>query len=146
MVSLRFASGSSNEVIPVGVVIRQTAVPDFIPGPNLSHTKRYLPPAVDCVRCTIRFARLHSTFIASRALPDSSTIRSGVMPIHQFGGSTLVTAGALLAAGGFCSDCAAARAEKAGKNPIATEIRARGKIRLTGLRRGPEGSLHTSKA
>src|SRR6185295_3089027 len=146
MVSLRFASGSSKDVIPVGVVIRQTAVPDFIPGPNLSHTKRYLPLAVDCVRCTIRFARLHSTFIASSPLPDSSTIRSGVMPIHQFGGSTLVTAGALLAAGGFWPGCAAVRADKAGKNPVTTEIRARGKIRLPGLGREPEGSLHTSKA
>ena len=139
MVSLLFASGNSKDVIPVGVDIRQTAVPDFIPGPNLSHTKRYLPPAVDCVRCTIRFARLHSTFIASRALPDSSTIRSGVMPIHQFGGSTLVTAGALLVAGGFCPGCTAVWADT-------TEIRARAKIRLPGLSRETEGSLYTSKA
>src|SRR6202035_1018486 len=103
MVSPRFASGSSNEVTPVGVVIRHTAVPDFIPGPNFSHTKRYLPPAVDCVLCTMRLGKLHSTFVASSPFPDSSTITSGVMPIHQFGGSTLVTWAALLVAGGFCA-------------------------------------------
>src|SRR5690242_5423770 len=125
MVSLRFASGNSKDVIPVGVVIRQTAVPDFNPGPNFSQTKRYLPPAVDCVSCTIRFVRLHSTFIASRPLPDSSTISSGVMLIHQFGGSTFVTAGALLIAGGFCCGCAAVRVANGGKSPATAESRAK---------------------
>src|ERR1700737_3357033 len=95
MVSVRAASGNSREVTPVGVVIRQTAVPDFASAPNFSHTNRYLPPPVDCVRSTSRLERLHSTFVASRPRPESSTITSGVSPIHQLGGSTFTTAGEL---------------------------------------------------
>src|SRR5436305_12213798 len=123
MVSLRFASGSSNDVIPVGVVIRQMAVPDFIPGPIFSHTKRYLPLADDCVRSTTRLGRLHSTFMASSPLPDSSTISSVVMPIHHLGGSTFLTVRPLLIAAGFCCDGAGIPAEKVGKSPATTDDR-----------------------
>src|SRR5262249_34330223 len=102
MVSVRLASDSSNEVVPVGVVTRHTAVPDFIPGPNFSHTKRYLPPPVASVLSTIRLGKLHSTLVASRWLPVSSTINSWVIPIHQLGGSTLPTAGLLSPAVALC--------------------------------------------
>src|SRR5450432_2175242 len=95
MVSARAARGNSKEVTPVGAVTRHTAVPDFVSGPNFSHTNKYLPPAVDCVRSTRMLVRLHSTFVASNPRPLSNTMTSCVIPNHQFGGSTFVTSGEL---------------------------------------------------
>src|SRR5580658_2467929 len=97
MVSRRAAIGNSNEVTPSGPVIRHTAVPDFVSAPNFNHTNKYLPPALACVRSTSKLARLHSTFVASSPRPEINSITSGVSPTHQFGGSTLVTTGALSA-------------------------------------------------
>src|ERR1700722_1233982 len=90
---MRAAIGNSNEVTPSGLVIRQTAVPDFVSAPNFSHTNKYFPPPEACVRSTSKLARLHSTFVASSPRPEISNITSGVNPIHQFGGSTCVTTG-----------------------------------------------------
>src|ERR1700676_2671385 len=71
--------------------MRQTAVPGFVSLPIASHTKRYFPPAEDCVRNTVTVGRLQDTRVASRSRPASSTITSGVRSTHQFGGSTFVT-------------------------------------------------------
>src|SRR5690348_18438714 len=71
--------------------MRHTAVPGRVSDPISSQTKRYLPPAVACVRETRSVGRLHETFVASRSFPESSSSTSGVNPTHQFGGSTFVT-------------------------------------------------------
>src|ERR1700681_4488964 len=71
--------------------MRQTAVPGFVSLPIASHTKRYFPPAEDCVRNTVTVGRLQDTRVASRSRPESNTITSGVRSTHQFGGSTFVT-------------------------------------------------------
>src|SRR4029077_17831151 len=43
---------------------------------------------------TLTVGRLQSAWVASKCLPESSTITSGVSPTHQLGGSTLLTEGA----------------------------------------------------
>src|ERR1700692_3503487 len=126
MVSPRAPSGNSNDATPVGVVIRQTAVPDFVSDPNFSHTNRYFPPAVACVRSTSRLPRLHSTFVASRPRPESSSITSGVNAIHQLGGYIFVTAGELSVAGARCAGWARVavfRKDTAAKQISATNTR-----------------------
>src|ERR1700731_1854197 len=94
---MRAAIGNSNEVTPSGLVMRHTAVPDFVSAPNFSHTNKYLPPALACVRSTNTLARLHSTFVASSPRPEISSMTSGVSPTHHVGGSTFVTIGELSA-------------------------------------------------
>ena len=75
------------------VVTRQTAVPDLVSVAIFSHTNRYLPPAADCVCVTVTVGRLQATSFACRLRPEISSMTSGVKPIHQLGGSTLVMVG-----------------------------------------------------
>jgi hypothetical protein len=43
----------------------------------------------------VSVSKLHLTFVASNFFPETNTINSGVNFVHQLGGSTLVTVGAL---------------------------------------------------
>ncbi len=87
------------------VVTRQTAVPDLVSVAIFSHTNRYLPPAADWVCVTVTVGRLQATSLACRLWPEISSMTSDVKPIHQLGGSTLVTVGLIsgfVLAAGFC--------------------------------------------
>src|SRR5215468_4571487 len=105
------ASGNSKEASPAAVVARQTTVPERRCAPNFSQTNRYSPPCVASVRPTTTSGKLHATFVACSPRPERRTIRSGVSPTHQLGGSTFLTAGA------FGADSACGAASKRKRSP-----------------------------
>src|SRR5579863_10460111 len=123
--------------------MRQTAVPDFVSGPMRSQTKRYAPPALDCVLETRSVERLQVTLVASRWWPESRSITSGVRLVHQVGGSTFVTTGALAVVG--CCGAAARRVplEKKCMAKIASRTKAGRRKELSEEESG--GSIFTRK-
>jgi hypothetical protein len=70
---------------------------------------------------------LQPTWVAWSPWPESRTIKSGVTPTHQFGGSTFVTTGAAVAA----VDCGEPLLRGAAKKNTATKsVEARRKFDL----------------